>query len=134
MAVVTDLDAVHRDVTRIMLRHYGDRLAKIVLYGSYARGDFHEESDVDYLVLLDKENVSSFEEVTTTVADRTDYYLETSIYISAVVMSHSQFLASNRIFYREVRRDGKYIYERRPDSLREEGTSVFSECEDAGGQ
>ncbi|GAB3895730.1 hypothetical protein GCM10028803_12550 [Larkinella knui] len=112
MAIVTDLETVHREVTDIMKRHYGDRLAKILLFGSYARGDFHEESDVDYLVLLDEENVSPFKEVTTTAADRNAFYLETSITISAVVVSLGQFLTSNRIFFREVKRDGKCIYER----------------------
>ena len=112
MAVVTDLETVHRKVTDIMKRHYGNRLAQIFLFGSYARGDFHEESDVDYLVLLNDENVSPFKEVSTTAADRNAYYLETFITISAVVVSLSQFLTSNRIFFKEVKRDGKCIYER----------------------
>jgi len=42
---------------------YGDRLAKIVLYGSYARGDFHEESDMDFLVVLKDEAISPSEEI-----------------------------------------------------------------------
>ncbi|GAB3923749.1 nucleotidyltransferase domain-containing protein [Larkinella terrae] len=112
MAFVTDLEAVNREVTDIMKRHYGDRLVKILLFGSYARGDFDEESDVDYLVLLDEENVSPFKEVATTVAARNAYYLDTLIDISAVVVSHNKFLTSNRIFFREVRKDAKCIYER----------------------
>lgn len=32
---------------------YGDRLKGLLLYGSRARGDVHDESDYDYLVLLD---------------------------------------------------------------------------------
>lgn len=111
MAVVTDLDKVNREVTDIMKRHYGDRLDRVILFGSYARGDFNEESDVDYLVVLSDENVSSFKEVATTITDRNDYYLRTFIPISAVVVSKNQFLTSNRIFYREVRKDGKCIYE-----------------------
>lgn len=31
---------------------YGTRLCGVYLYGSYARGDFHPESDVDVLVVL----------------------------------------------------------------------------------
>ncbi|MBC3785431.1 nucleotidyltransferase domain-containing protein [Spirosoma utsteinense] len=112
MAVVTNLDRVHLDVIDIMERHYGNLLNQIVLFGSYARGDFNEESDVDYLVVLDEENVSSFKEITTTIADRNAYFDETSITISAVVVSKNQFLSSNRIFYRQVRKDGKCIYER----------------------
>lgn len=126
MAAVTDLDKVNRDITDIMKHHYGERLAKIVLFGSYARGDFNDESDVDYLVVLDEEDVSSFSEVARTISARNDYYLNTFINLSAVVVSKSQYLTSNRIFYREVRRDGKCIYERGPEPLYQKSRSVSS--------
>ena len=32
---------------------YGDRLRQVVLFGSWVRGEAHEESDVDLLVVLD---------------------------------------------------------------------------------
>src|SRR6266496_5187422 len=32
--------------------------AEVILYGSYARGDFKEDSDVDILILLKKEKIS----------------------------------------------------------------------------
>ncbi|MCG3156892.1 MAG: hypothetical protein DKINENOH_03517 [bacterium] len=31
---------------------------KIILYGSYARGDFHEDSDIDLLIIKDSEEPS----------------------------------------------------------------------------
>lgn len=31
---------------------YGDMLQKVILYGSYARGDFDAESDVDIMILV----------------------------------------------------------------------------------
>ena len=31
----------------------GDRVKKIILYGSYARGDFNEGSDIDIMILTD---------------------------------------------------------------------------------
>jgi len=31
---------------------YGERLRGVYLYGSYARGDFHSDSDVDVLLVL----------------------------------------------------------------------------------
>jgi predicted nucleotidyltransferase len=33
-------------------RRFGDRVVDVRLFGSYARGEAHEESDVDVLVLL----------------------------------------------------------------------------------
>lgn len=32
---------------------YGSHIKQIILYGSYARGDFHKDSDVDIMVLVD---------------------------------------------------------------------------------
>ena len=32
---------------------YGSHLQKVILYGSYARGDFKPDSDVDIMILLD---------------------------------------------------------------------------------
>ena len=34
---------------------YGDRLVKVLLYGSYARGEQHEDSDIDLMVVLKDE-------------------------------------------------------------------------------
>ncbi|MCL2163101.1 MAG: nucleotidyltransferase domain-containing protein [Oscillospiraceae bacterium] len=31
----------------------GDKLDKVILYGSYARGDYHDESDIDIMILAD---------------------------------------------------------------------------------
>ena len=50
------------DETRIVLQNiYADRLKEIVLFGSYARGDYSNESDIDLLVVLDHLNDLSAE-------------------------------------------------------------------------
>lgn len=41
---------------------YGPRLARVVLYGSHARGDARPDSDVDVLVVLDGE-VEAYAEI-----------------------------------------------------------------------
>ena len=33
----------------------GERLKKIILYGSYARGDYNSSSDIDIMILTDDE-------------------------------------------------------------------------------
>ena len=32
---------------------YGERLKSVILYGSYARGDFRTDSDIDIMILVD---------------------------------------------------------------------------------
>ena len=50
------LDPVRRQLLGRLVgelrRHLGDRVGSVTLYGSFARGDPHEESDIDLLVLL----------------------------------------------------------------------------------
>ena len=38
-------------------RILGDKLTKIIVYGSYARGDFRENSDIDIMIRLTGNNI-----------------------------------------------------------------------------
>jgi predicted nucleotidyltransferase len=40
--------------------------AEVILYGSQARGDAHEDSDIDLLILVDKDKLSYQEQVAIT--------------------------------------------------------------------
>jgi uncharacterized protein len=42
---------------------YGERLSKIILFGSYARGEEKEYSDIDFLIVLKDKNISVFNEI-----------------------------------------------------------------------
>ena len=42
------LNGYKKDVSNILQ----EKLVKIILYGSYARGDFREDSDIDLLILV----------------------------------------------------------------------------------
>ncbi len=55
--------ALIADFKKTVSDYYGERLAKIILYGSYARGDFHEESDIDFLVVLKDDTVKPLSEI-----------------------------------------------------------------------
>ena len=42
-----------REIERELQKIYATRLKELILFGSYARGDFTEESDIDLLLLLE---------------------------------------------------------------------------------
>lgn len=121
MAIVTDLETLNRDVTEIMLRHYGDRLAKIILFGSYARGDFHDDSDVDYAVTLNEDVVSPTKELKTYSADFYDLFLDKHVLVSAFAMPEKVLKDSSKAIYRNIKRDGKIVYERPATRLHRQG-------------
>jgi Uncharacterised protein family (UPF0158)/Nucleotidyltransferase domain len=54
LAGAFDPHRIARDVARELKRLYGDRLRSVLLFGSWARGDAHPESDIDLLVVLDR--------------------------------------------------------------------------------
>ncbi len=45
---------IARQVANDLRPLYGDRLRRVLLFGSWARGDAHPESDIDLLVVLDR--------------------------------------------------------------------------------
>ncbi|MGH2963034.1 MAG: UPF0158 family protein [Solirubrobacterales bacterium] len=56
-----DAHAIAADVAADLRELYGDRLRSVILFGSWARGDAHPESDIDLLVVLDRVESSSEE-------------------------------------------------------------------------
>ena len=81
--------------------------ATAFLFGSEARGDARQDSDIDVLVLLDKEKISLHDrrEITYPLYD---VELETGVIISPVVFTKKQWesLKSITPFYHNVMKEG----------------------------
>ena len=50
--LLPEVVAALRELKTALIELYGERLRGVYLYGSYARGDYHVDSDVDVLVAL----------------------------------------------------------------------------------
>lgn len=91
---------------------------KIILFGSYADGNFSENSDVDVLVVLDSPKVAqNYEEKMQNklLVRRLIYSLSKQIPVDLVVYTKGEFdiLAKNNIsFFNEIRSKGKVLYEK----------------------
>ena len=84
-----------------------DPEAMLILYGSYARGDYKEDSDIDILVLLDKDKIT-YEDRTRIGNPLYHIQLATDTLISPCIFSKQQWEAKHRItpFYKNVTREG----------------------------
>jgi hypothetical protein len=51
-AIPAEIAPILEEAKRILRELYGERFSGLVLYGSMARGDYDDESDIDLLVLL----------------------------------------------------------------------------------
>jgi len=89
-------------------KHYGQRLKYLVLYGSFARGDFREESDIDILVVLDTVP-SKFKEIDTLTGLKLDLMIDCEKFISTNPVSIESFEYSPMPFYKNVKTDGIII-------------------------
>ncbi len=91
--------------TEILL---SNKLRSIILFGSYARGDYDNESDIDIMVLADiaDEEVNSY---TRNLYERVSHIgLENDIVLSLCLVPNERFNRFKDIlpFYRNVDREG----------------------------
>ena len=57
MNATPHMDEICRRVVAAYRKAYGDDIEAIYLYGSYARGDFDEESDIDFAAIVKGERL-----------------------------------------------------------------------------
>ncbi len=83
---------------------YKGRVKKIILFGSYARGDYTEESDIDILIVGEVD----FDYV---IDLCTKLLLKYGVVINAIVESEEQFNKRiNWSFHRNVLEEGRVLY------------------------
>ncbi|HTG35142.1 MAG TPA: nucleotidyltransferase domain-containing protein [Thermoanaerobaculia bacterium] len=83
---------------------YGERFRGLLLYGSYARGDAREGSDVDLLLLLEGP-VNSFREVLRMEPVTWPLSLEYDTVLSVTPMSLDSFERQDSLFLRTLQQD-----------------------------
>ena len=92
-------------------RIYGDKLHAVILYGSCARGDFEQDSDIDMLILLNvpQEQLAEERKKIFSMADQLD--LEYEVVLAPVLQSYDvyEYYLPVSVFYQNVQREGVKI-------------------------
>ena len=98
------------DFVEIVNNLLGNRIKQIYLYGSYARGDFREDSDIDIMILTDlsdEEILESRDKIYELAYDIEEKY-DFEIYLSPLIKNIDKFNYWSEAlpFYTNVQKEG----------------------------
>lgn len=91
---------------------YGSHLQKVILYGSYARGDFRQDSDIDIMILLDISDLE-LKAYSQELSYMTyDFNLDNDLEIKPIAKSEAHFRkwVENYPFYANIHKEGVILY------------------------
>jgi len=99
-----DYRRIAEDFARHLKAKYGERIERILLFGSVARGEAREDSDVDLIVVTREDRLAFLEEV---VGDAIEVLLSTGVYPSVKVLTPDEMdRIRDTLFGRAVAREG----------------------------
>ncbi|MCM1106388.1 MAG: nucleotidyltransferase domain-containing protein, partial [Blautia sp.] len=86
-----EINAITAEIVEETRKLLKGNIYKILLYGSYARGDFDSESDIDVMIIMncDKKEVCSYRRQISRIANRIG--LENDIEVSLLLRDRNTF-------------------------------------------
>jgi len=89
---------------------YGDVLDRVVIYGSYARGEETEESDVDIALILNEGETEDLHDAMTDIV--VDNELNLNKTLSVVTIENDNYVAWKKVlpFYKNLDKEGAVIW------------------------
>ena len=100
-----EADPILAEFRAAAVHHFGDRLERIVLFGSRARGDARRDSDYDIAIFVHNlgnrlEEYGPLANVTLDILDRHDIFIDTLLYPAGMWRDPASILM------RQIRNDG----------------------------
>ena len=100
-------DIIH-DFAKSVRKMMGNSLDSVIVYGSYARGDYSELSDIDVMLLVSL-GEEEIKEISDQISDLAfDFMMKYGVDISPVItnIEHFNYWVDNLPYYRNVRDEG----------------------------
>jgi len=108
MCTKNQLDEIISKIVAFSKEIFGEKFQNVILYGSYARGDFDEESDIDVMIMVDmsREELAEYRRVINDFC--TDLDLQYSVLLSSKLQSKPFFneWKNTLPFYQNVIKEG----------------------------
>ena len=97
-----------QDFAKSVRKMLGNSLDSVIVYGSYARGDYSELSDIDVMLLVSL-GEEEIKEISDQISDLAfDFMMKYGVDISPVITNtdHFNYWVDNLPYYRNVRDEG----------------------------
>ncbi len=95
------------EFVRRIKEKYGEKIEEAILFGSYARGDYTGGSDIDIIVITDKEDFRLRRDI---IGMTSDIFLKEKFDISVKVISRGDFEEHRGAgFIKNVLREGEVL-------------------------
>lgn len=105
---------IHEFINRVN-ELLGTRVKKIILYGSYARGDYKENSDIDFMILTDlsDDEIIEFRDKVSDIAFDIEFENDFDVMLSPLVKNIDKFnyWLDALPFYMSVAKEGVVLSE-----------------------
>jgi len=102
---LTDIDEVLKELKAGVLRLYGKRLKNLVLYGSWARNQANQNSDIDLAIVLEG-NIVAGKEIDRLIDIITDINLKYGVLLSVYPVSEQNYNSLNSPLLLNIRKEG----------------------------
>ncbi len=111
-----ELKQILDELINNVLPIFGEKLKRVILFGSYARGDYDEESDIDVMFLIDDDAKilhSKYRKAVREIISDIDFKYGTLL-CSVLQNEHDFYECIDNIpFYRNVEKEGITLYEQK---------------------
>ena len=99
--------------TEILRKIYGSHLKTVILYGSYASGDYKADSDIDIMILLDLSDMDIKQYRHELSGETFDFNMDHDLDIKPIAKSqqHFQNWVDVYPFYANVKREGIKLFD-----------------------
>lgn len=108
MCTKMELDQILTTFLNCARKAFGEQLKEVILFGSYARGDFREDSDIDVLLVADIKEIEVTDYAYQLSECLGDIAMEYGMVLSPIIEPYSSYLAykDTAPFLCNARREG----------------------------
>lgn len=97
---------IAQEYKKALLDIYGNDFAELVLFGSYARGDHHNESDVDFAIVFQDNHNTSLDDNLKISKFASRLSLKYGLMLSSLTTNLHKKKTSMQGVYQEIRKEG----------------------------